>query len=460
MKTEIVTRGLLAVYNLSWRAVLPLFKTHRRLKAGFSRRTSADHFSKCDIWIQAASAGEAYLACSLVKTMRFEAKTRVLISTITSQGMEILEKELFRPLPNHSPGHSSGQPPDQESGQRPIQIIDPSVEIVLAWFPFDIPCLMESVVKRTDPAVMVLLETELWPGLLSCLKGRDTEIIMVNARLSEKSSKGYLRTASIWRHLAPDTILAVSDREAERFAALFPESTIKVMPNIKFDALATHTDAGTKIRSDSNNSNEIQFNPKIPISILASIRREEEGMAQKIVARILKGAPNQAVAIFPRHMERIRSWEKNLTQEGYSWCLRSHKSDLRTVKSGSIILWDTFGELKQACSVATTAFVGGSLLPLGGQNFMEPAMEGAATVTGPHLNDFLWVGEGLFEKKIVFRAKNWQQVADFMIESLINIPRRSVQKEQAQDFIKTHKGGTKLAVNQITKSLQRRKCNQ
>jgi 3-deoxy-D-manno-octulosonic-acid transferase len=87
-------------------------------------------------------------------------------------------------------------------------------------------------------------------------------------------------------------------------------------------------------------------------------------------------------------------------------------------------------------------------------------MASSATVTGPHLKDFLWVGEGLFEKNIVCRVKNWQQVADFMIESLVNVRKRSVQKEQAQSFIKAHKGGTKLAVNQITRSLQRRKWNQ
>lgn len=461
MKTEIVTTGLLAVYNFAWQAVLPLLKTHQRLKPGFSRRTSAAHFSKCDIWIQAASAGEAYLACSLVKSMRFQAKTQVLVSTTTIQGMEILEKELAHRLPNQPLNLSPNQPQNQLANKNmelgPAQTLDPSVKIMLAWFPFDMPSLMESAVKRIDPAVMVLLETELWPGLLSCLKRRGTEIIMVNARLSEKSFKGYRRTAFLWRHLAPDTILAISVREAERFAALFPKAEIKVMPNIKFDALTTMNGALPKTGTDSNENN---LNPKIPVSILASIRREEEEMAQRIVARILKGFPNQVVAIFPRHMERIRSWERNLTRAGYNWCLRSRRSDLKTVEPGSIILWDTFGELKQACSVATTAFVGGSLLPLGGQNFMEPAMAGAATVTGPHLKDFLWVGEEIFQKKIVHRAKNWQQVADFMIENLVNVPRRSVQEEQTQNFIQTHQGGTRLAVNQITRSMQRQKWNQ
>lgn len=457
MKTEIVTTGLLAVYNFAWQAVLPLLKTHQRLKVGFSRRTSATHFSKCDIWIQAASAGEAYLACSLVKSMHFQAKTRVLISTITVQGMEILVKELVQGLPNHSSSNLPDQPQNQNLEQKPIQLLDPSIEVVLAWFPFDKPSLMERVVKRIDPAVMVLLETELWPGLLSCLKKRGIEIIMVNARLSEKSFKGYLQTAFVWRHLAPDTILATSDREAERFAALFTEATVKVMPNIKFDALATMNGALTKAGTYSNKN---QLDPKIPVSILASIRREEEEMAQKILARILKEFPNQVVAIFPRHMERIRSWGKNLSRAGYNWCLRSHRSDLKNVEPGSIILWDTFGELKQACSIATTAFVGGSLLPLGGQNFMEPAMAGAATVTGLHLKDFLWVGEEIFQKKIVHRANNWQQVADFMIESLVSGRRRGVQEEQAQNFIKAHQGGTRIAANQITQSLQRQKWNQ
>ena len=439
MKTETVTTALLAIYNFAWQAVLPLLKKHQRLKTGFIKRTSAAHFSKCDIWIQAASAGEAYLACALVKQLRFRARTRVLITTLTVQGMEILEKELALQLPG--------------------PLIDPSVQLTLAWFPFDMPLLMADVVRQVDPAIMVLLETELWPGLLSCLKKRDTEVLMVNARLSEGSFNRYLWTAFAWRALAPGTILAVSEQEAQRFAALFPKAVVRVMPNIKFDALAPGNINTPGRNTAAVNLPKNRFAPGIPTTILASVRREEEALVQKILVRLFKGFPRQIVAIFPRHMERINTWANRLTQAGYCWHLRSRTANLSAVKAGTVILWDQFGELKQAYTFATAAFVGGSLLPLGGQNFMEPVMAGAATVTGPHLKDFLWVGEDIFKHKIVHRAENWQQVADFIIESLLHVPDREHLKQQGRDFVQRQQGGTKLAVNQITRSLQRRKWN-
>ena len=140
------------------------------------------------------------------------------------------------------------------------------------------------------------------------------------------------------------------------------------------------------------------------MTLLASIRREEEEETADILGQILFQHPNQVVALFPRHMHRINFWQKTLTTLGLSWKLRS--AITRPVLPGTTILWDTFGELKAACFHATAAFVGGSLKPLGGQNFLEPVICGAAAVTGPYLDNFNWVGQGLFTTGVVNRAKN------------------------------------------------------
>ncbi len=424
MQTETVPMSLLGLYNLAWQAVLPLLKRNKRLKQGFNQRCSATHLSKCDIWIQAASAGEAYLAAELVKRLGFNTETTILVSTTTTQGMEILKQEIDP------------------------QKLHPSIQCRLAWFPFDMPELMKAVLERLNPVTMVLLETELWPGLLSALKKRGTKILMVNARLSEKSFKGYNRTAFIWKHLAPDSILAISEEDAARFRALFTTATIHVMPNIKFDAMDCLDSTPAKA-----SSLESLFAPDTPLSILASVRMEEEQLVEQILKRLLDRFPDQVVALFPRHMHRLDFWKQSLTAKGYSWQLRSDTST--PTKPGSIVLWDVFGELKQAYALAVTAFVGGSLLPLGGQNFMEPAIAGAATVTGPHLSNFLWVGEEIFKKGVVYKAENWQKVADFMIKNLNHVPSRASLVEQGQRFIRKRQGGTELAVNQITRSLEK-----
>ncbi len=424
MQTETVPMSLLGLYNLAWQAVLPLLKTNKRLKQGFNQRRSANHLSKCDIWIQAASAGEAYLAAELVKRLRCETETTILVSSTTAQGMEILQQEI-----------------DPKK-------LHPGIRCKLTWFPFDMPDLMKEVLERLDPATMVLLETEIWPGLLTALKKRGTTILIVNARLSEKSFKAYQRTAFIWKHLAPDRILAISEKDASRFRALFTTATIDIMPNIKFDAMDCRDSTPTKASSLKR-----LFDPTTPLSILASVRMEEEHLIEQILERLLNRFPDQVVALFPRHMHRLAFWKQSLTANGYSWQLRSETKS--APKPGSIVLWDVFGELKQAYALAVTAFVGGSLHPLGGQNFMEPVIAGAATVIGPHFSDFLWVGEEIFKKGVVRKAENWQKVADFMIENLNHVQDRAKLMEQGQRFIRKRQGGTELAVNQITRSLEK-----
>ncbi|MBI9092388.1 MAG: 3-deoxy-D-manno-octulosonic acid transferase [Desulfobacterium sp.] len=424
MQTETVPMSLLGLYNLAWQAVLPLLKTNKRLKQGFNQRRSANHLSKCDIWIQAASAGEAYLAAELVKRLRRDTKTTILVSSTTAQGMDILKQEI-----------------DPKK-------LHPGIRCKLTWFPFDMPDLMETVLERLDPTTMVLLETELWPGLLSALKKRGTTILIVNARLSEKSFKAYQRTTFIWKHLAPDRIQAISEKDASRFRTLFTTTTIDVMPNIKFDAMDCHDSTPTKA-----SSLEMLFDPNTPLSILASVRMEEEHPVEQILERLLNRFPDQVVALFPRHMHRLDFWKQRLTANGYSWQLRSETKT--PAEPGSIVLWDVFGELKQAYSLAVTAFVGGSLHPLGGQNFMEPVIAGAATVIGPHFSDFLWVGEEIFKKGVVYKAENWQKVADFMIKNLNHVPNRAKLMEQGQRFIRKRQGGTALAINQITRSLEK-----
>lgn len=420
METDTTTMGLLKLYDLLWKALLPLLKTDKRLKQGFNERSSASHLSKCDIWIQAASAGEAYIACEIVKKLRLETEIKLLISSTTFQGMEILKQGIT--------GKNHG----------------PDIQCNLALFPFDMPSLMEEALEQIDPVAMVLLETELWPGLLSALKKRGTAILILNGRLSEKSFKAYKQTSFIWEKLAPDIILAISKGNASRFRKLFKKAFIDVMPNIKFDSMEC---------LDTTQTNEFPlkklFDPNIPVSIMASVCMEEEDQVEKILKQLLDNFPCQVVALFPRHMHRLGFWEKTLTAKGYSWNLKSRITS--PPKPGTIILWDVFGELKQACTLAVTAFVGGSLTPLGGHNFMEPVMAGAATVTGPYLNDFLWVGEDIFKKGVVHKAETWQKVADFMIENLHHVPDRAAIMEQGQRFIRKRQGGTELAVKQIIK---------
>ncbi|GAB6142806.1 lipid IV(A) 3-deoxy-D-manno-octulosonic acid transferase [Desulfocicer niacini] len=415
----------LGLYGLAWKLALPWLKKNTRLRRGFHQRTNVEHLDKADLWIQAASAGEAYLAVALICAITFHRPLTILITTTTIQGMDILEKGL--------------RSPD----------MDPQVCVKISFFPFDAPVLMEQAVAKVCPSVMVLLETELWPGLLACLKHRRIPVIMVNARLSEKSVSRYRHFPRLCRTLAPDIILPISGEDARRFRQIFPASTIHTMHNIKFDTLIprnmTHKPWNTPLPRHP-------FPPNTPVTLLASIRMEEESHVADILVRILQHHPHQVVGLFPRHMHRIPFWQACLSQMKIPWQLRS--TITAPVLPGSIILWDTFGELKAACGHATAAFVGGSLKPLGGQNFMEPVMCGVSTVTGPYLDNFNWVGQGLFTAGVVTRASDTDTVVHHLCRLLDSPPQRQQTASVGLGYIRRYQGGTDLAVNTIIKTLK------
>lgn len=411
------------LYNMLWKLALPFLKKNKRLKSGFHKRTTCFHHSRADIWIQAASAGEAYLAVTILKQLPLKTKTRVLVTSMTSQGMDILTARLTR------------------------NAISRFIDLKIEWFPFDSPHTIKGAVRKINPRVMVLLETEIWPALLFYLKKNQTQIFIINARLSKNSFRGYMKTKFLWKHLAPDTILATSHQDAERYRHLFETARVLTMPNIKFESI----DTGLKECVTQEKINKI-LPQNLPLTILASVRQQEEEQISLILMDILKEYPDQVVAVFPRHMHRIASWKKHLKSRNLNFHLRSKINF--PLKHPGIILWDAFGELARAYQFAKVVFVGGSLKPLGGQNFIEPAIQGAVTVTGPYYDDFAWAMDDIFKKGIVIKKDHWKSVAGTIIKTLESPVNRSDNQHQAQKYISRNQGGTRQACNEILNALK------
>jgi 3-deoxy-D-manno-octulosonic-acid transferase len=419
MKQDRFIIYFLRLYNLIWKSILPFMKKNARLKQGFQNRTSAARFKKADIWIHAASAGEAYLAVHIVKAIDPGLLIRLLVTTSTSQGMDILCRELQQP-------------------SNPSEFL-----IQIEWSPFDMPKIIEKAVKKIDPTLMVLVETELWPAMLYYLKKNRSLIFIINGRLSKNSFKRYRRTRILWKNLSPDRIYATSSLDQNRFQSLFPTAPVEFMFNIKFDDLPVEAETGQKI--------EHLPNPGVHFLVLASVRKEEEEEMEKILKYILPELSCCVIGLFPRHMHRIPAWEKRLDQLHVKWTLKSCIS--APPDPGTIVLWDTFGELKKAYANADAALVGGSFKPLGGQNFIEPAISGVATVTGPYLDNFKWVGREIFEKNIVFRAENWKEAADRILHELKYPVDRNGKRESAVRYVLHHQGGTRQAADEIVRRL-------
>ncbi len=425
MPQKLLHKAAFAFYDFSWRLILPWLRLNRRLAEGYDQRVLKDQpSSRAELWIQAASVGESFLALEILKRLEAQPVTCILLTANTRQGIDILEQAV----------------PE-------INEIRPNIQAAVRYFPFDTPSIMADAVDRIRPKVMVLLETEIWPGLLQALKARRCGIIIINGRMTPKSLKRYRFWPSIWQHLCPDTIMAISAADAERFGRLFGRQDIDVMPNMKYDRLAP-----------SNESNDLRFQlqsllpPDCPFVVLASVRREEESDVLRIVHEVARDPSQPTIGVFPRHIHRLDFWQDSLTELGLPWALRSTVSD--SLPAGTVILWDTFGELMPAYQLARSAFVGGSLAPLGGQNFLEALVCGVKPVIGPSWSNFAWVGIEIIDAGLLRVADNWQGVVKYLLQDLAVPPDRSNVMERMQQFLAKRQGGTDQACRRIEAMLE------
>jgi 3-deoxy-D-manno-octulosonic-acid transferase len=425
MPHKLLHKTAFTLYDFCWRLALPWLRLNQRLAEGYDQRVLTDRPSdRADLWIQAASVGESFLALEILKKLDVRPSTRVLLTANTRQGIDLLEQGLTEI--NRDPPH---------------------IRAAVRYFPFDKPSIMAAAVERTRPKLMVLLETEIWPGLLRALKARRCRTMIVNGRITPASLRRYRVWPSIWRALRPDVVMAISSSDADRFGHLFGRQQIDVMANIKFDRLAA---------SGKPNEMEIQFQsflpPDHPFVVLASVRREEEPDVARIAHALARDPSQPVLGLFPRHLHRLFFWQELFSRQGLSWTLRSAMSG--PMPAGTVILWDVFGEMMPAYQLARSAFVGGSLAPLGGQNFLEALVCGVIPVIGPSWSNFAWVGEEIIENELLRVARNWQGVVELMQQDLRAPHARSDVKRRAQQFLATRQGGTDQACRQIEAMLE------
>ncbi|MCP4367213.1 MAG: 3-deoxy-D-manno-octulosonic acid transferase, partial [Deltaproteobacteria bacterium] len=368
------------LYNIAWNIAIPALRLNKRLAEGFKQRTLRKKLPKADIWIQAASVGEAFLAKELLDHIKPSNPTRILVTTNTSQGIEILNQAVSE-----------------------INSTNNEITAFTAYFPFDKPTIMARAVNDVNPIIMVLLESEMWPAHIAALKKNGCKILIINGRITSKSLSRYLIWPSLWSALSPDKILAISKNDAKRFATLFGRDHVDVMPNIKFDRIGS-VESTTFTKNPLKNILPLEKS----FLVLGSVRYEEEHLIEKIIADILHRQPEIVIGLFPRHIHRIKHWKNTLNRMAIPWVLRSETRQI--VSYGTVVLWDTFGELSFAYKISKAAFIGGSLAPLGGQNFLEAVTCGIVPVIGPSRENFAWVGSEIIDLGLVKIAADWKEV--------------------------------------------------
>lgn len=416
------TNLALRAYSFGWKAALPLLGLNHRLKDGWEQRTLSGGLpAPAHLWIQAASGGEAYLAWEVLKNLRspLDETLRVLVTTNTLQGYQTLSRAAE----------------DINSRQQGIAI--------QPWyFPFDAPDIMDRIVAHVRPRLALILETEIWPGFLRACKRFGTKVLLANGRMTTKSLAGYLTWPALFRELAPDAIMAVSEADARRFGTLFGRDRIWIMPNIKFDRMG---DCGPLPRKDNPLRDIIP--QRADFVVFGSVRKEEEPSIRQMAAGLMRERPKAVLGLFPRHMHHLDLWRKSVNEAGVNWTLRSQLDG--PVKPGTVVLWDTFGELVPAYALAQAAFVGGSLAPMGGQNFLEPLTCGVTPVTGPHWKNFAWVGREVIDSGLAVEAQDWRNALKALIGILDAPEPRKAVAARARGYIKGRKGGAKAVCKRL-----------
>lgn len=438
-------------YNLLWFLVTPLLKKHHRMKQGFSERCVQGNWQtlpqeqSIDIWIQASSGGEAYLSLELLSYLEEKQSAKhILCTSMTSQGIDLLYK---------------GKKDFLEVWAKKYQ--KPAPYIYICFFPLDSQKVMYNAFLRAKPKICILLETELWPNFMKMCKQFQTKLYIVNARITEKTYKSYKKIQTILTEIAPYAIYATREKDKELYAKLFPFTQCQCMHNMKFDT--TYKELCLAMQQDTENNQEHSSFPCFPndstVFLFASIRQEEEEMLFPFFLKLHEQKKQSIIILAPRHVARFRVWQEKFQKTSVVLLARSNFNQNHCFQAGDIILWDQFGELKKLFALADYAFIGGTLAPLGGQNFLEALVYGVIPHTGIYLDNFLWTFETKAQKNLVdlhllILHKNIQELE----QSFLALPEKKV-KEKAKiqvnfkAWLKTYIGDTKKIMQTILADL-------
>ena len=327
-------------------------------------RTFPDRRGRPVLWLHAVSVGEVLAVSRLVAELdRAFPEFYLLISTTTRTGQELAR---------------------QRFGEERV-----------FYCPLDLPWAVRAYLNALQPRLLILAETEFWPNLLSGCFRRSIPVVVVNARISDRSWPRYRLLKSPWRlFLSPIArVLAQSKTDAERLKAIgcLPQQ-VSVAGNLKFDVRAAKEADATRLLK--------ALAPDLRLVVAGSTLEGEESALLEARPRLLEADPRLALVLAPRHPERFASVAALLARSGVSWVKRSDWSSQPEgpsdpIRPGQIVLLDTIGELASVYSLATVAFVGGSLIPAGGHNPLEPAQFGIPIVMGPNYANFLAITEDL-----------------------------------------------------------------
>ncbi|HAJ26663.1 MAG TPA: 3-deoxy-D-manno-octulosonic acid transferase [Syntrophus sp. (in: bacteria)] len=268
-----------------------------------------------------------------------------------------------------------------------ISLVPEATAII--YYPLDIPFIVRKVIERVNPDVFVMTETELWPNFLHTCKEMKIKVLMVNGRISPRSFRSYRLSSFFWKRVLSfvDGVGVISEVDGERIISigLSPER-MEVMGNAKYDGLAA------KVSPALAEEIAVRLNIALeePVFVAGSTHDGEESLVLEVYRRLLPDYPDMKLILIPRHVERGAAVREIVARNGFTDVITLSAINGGRVRTRErIIIIDVIGELFKVYSLATVVFCGGSLVPRGGQNILEPAAWGKVVFHGPSMEDFM-----------------------------------------------------------------------
>jgi 3-deoxy-D-manno-octulosonic-acid transferase len=390
---------------------------HGKYHAGLSQRLGkvperlASQPARPVIWVHAVSVGEVLAVSGLVSELRQRhPQHRTVVSTTTDTGQKLAGKHF---------------------GEENV-----------FYFPMDFGFAIRSYLRWLRPELIVIAETEFWPNFLRLAHANGARITVVNARISNRSFPQYRR----WRFLlagvlqAIDLFLAQTEEDARRLRAIgAPVERVQVSGNLKFDVpLPAMPPVVASLR--------LALRDAGPVIVCGSTVEGEEPLLLRAFENILASHPKTVMILAPRRPERFAEVARLLESLGTRFWRRSLWNG--DALAGGVLLVDTIGELAALYSLADIAFVGGSLVPRGGHNIIEPAQHGVPIVVGNHTENFREI-VGLFQSRDAVRVVGPAELPLVLMELISNPAERADLGRRAAEALRSQTGATRRTADAL-----------
>lgn len=417
------------IYSTIWYLLIPFLllrywwkgRTLPAYRERIAERFCVDQLPQqsVDVWLHTVSLGEVIAATPLIEEL-LRLQKRLLITTMTPTGAERVARQF---------------------GDR----------LTHRYVPHELPFTLRRFFKAFKPRMGIIFETEIWPNMIHYATEAGTPLVLFNARLSERSMRSYKKAASFFKPYLNQFqgIYAQGQEDAERFIALGAEpARVSILGNIKFDLETKNVNA------DVFKQLQARWGSERTAVVIASTHENEEELILSNLRRLQQAIPEVVLILVPRHPERFQKVIQLARQMGFR---TGQRSDLDSIQpDNEVVVIDSTGELLACYQIADYAFVGGSFVPVGGHNVLEPIAMEVPVFSGPHTHNFKMIMAGLVAAKAVKIIDHAEALVDGLAQLHKNPAERERLIKNASDVLNANRGAVARYVAVVNACLSSR----